>query len=149
MCVLVLVVLPGRRINIGPIGIAYHTHLRCRPYVRESELGHSVREAADPQSFCPDLRSENPLHGWCLVPWSNQYRRSRQLQHLSQTILTLGVPATLCADIRGLVGRALRRGRFPVGFPIFLEEVFHLEARRVRKKGRPTLISHYLTAGHC
>ena len=84
MCVFVLAVLPGQRMNIEPMAIANHTHLRCHPQARvgESELGHSARQAAGPpQSFCPDLwsESEKPLRGWYLVPGWNQSHRHHKL----------------------------------------------------------------------
>ena len=30
-----------------------------------------AREAVGSQPFRPELRSENPLRGWCLVQWPN------------------------------------------------------------------------------
>ena len=50
------------------VSTADRTHLGRHPRARVSELGHPVREAVDSQSSRPDLRSEDPLRGWYLVP---------------------------------------------------------------------------------
>ena len=48
-------------------GFDHYARLRCHTRARYSELKHLAREAAGPQSFHPDLRSENPLRDMYLA----------------------------------------------------------------------------------
>ena len=116
------------------IAAADYTHSRCHPALA-SELRYSTREAADLQPSGPgpsDLRSENPLRGWYLVPWSNRSHRPYQLR-FSRMILTFGVLTILYTDVGGLMSRALGRYRFIKGFPMFLQESQHPDVGRARE----------------